>query len=141
MNNAALYNENNTIHKRDIPKYLAKYVPTLKWKKYNNKIMDIGSADGSVTTMLQKFLPPLSNVLGCDISKNMVKFATDNYSNDQISFIVQDIAGDMPEDMKESFDHVFSFYTLNWIKDQKLVFLLRFIFKVFYKKLTLWLFL
>ncbi|CAB3223286.1 unnamed protein product [Arctia plantaginis] len=122
MHNAVAYNKSNIIHKREIPEYLEKYVPTLKWKKNSYRIMDIGSADGSVTTILQTFLPPASKILGCDISENMVKFATDNYSNGQTSFIVLDIAGDIPEDMKESFDHVFSFYTLNWVRDQQRAF-------------------
>lgn len=121
MNNPELYQECNIIQKTDALSSLKKYAPILKWKKYNNKIVDLGCGDGSVTNILKEFLPTDYQLLGCDISESMVMFASDHHSNERTTFTLLDIAGDLPRGMTGYFDHVFSFYALNWVEDQKLV--------------------
>ncbi|XP_022814341.1 juvenile hormone acid O-methyltransferase-like isoform X2 [Spodoptera litura] len=122
MNNPALFEQNNFISKRDALNLLNDIYPKLKWKKSISNVLDIGCGDGSVTSMLKKYIPTDFKLLGCDISEKMVNFANDHHSNEQTSFTVLDIAGDIPEDMKEQFDHVFSSYALHWILDQERVF-------------------
>lgn len=124
MHNPELYEQCNYIHKRDVTEFFEKYTPKIKWRKSINRIMDVGCGDGSVTNILQKFIPTDFKLVGSDISVSMVIHASHHHSNDQTSFAVLDIAGDLPDDMKGNFDHVFSFYALNWVIDQKLVFFL-----------------
>ncbi|CAH1646560.1 unnamed protein product [Spodoptera littoralis] len=122
MNNAALYEQANSMQKRDALNFLDDISPKLKWKKSISNILDIGCGDGCVTSMLKKYIPTDFKLLGCDISEKMVNFANDHHCNEQTSFTVLDIAGDIPEGMKGKFDHVFSFYALHWILDQERVF-------------------
>lgn len=122
MHNAYLYQQSNNIQKRDAVACLEKYATKIKWKKSNNRIIDIGCGDGSVTNMLKKYLPNDFTLLGSDVSENMVNFANKHHCNEKTSFTVLDIVGDLPEGMKGNFDHVFSFYTLHWILDQERAF-------------------
>ncbi|KAF9407855.1 hypothetical protein HW555_012265 [Spodoptera exigua] len=122
MNNAALYEKANSMQKRDALNFLEDISPKLKWKKSISNILDIGCGDGCVTSMLKKYIPTDFKLLGCDISEKMVNFANDHHCNEQTSFTVLDIAGDVPEGMKGKFDHVFSFYALHWILDQERAF-------------------
>ncbi|XP_022814337.1 juvenile hormone acid O-methyltransferase-like [Spodoptera litura] len=122
MNNPALYEQVNSLPMRDVRNILDDISPKLKWKKNISNILDIGCGDGGVTSMLKKYIPTDFKLLGCDISEEMVNFANDHHCNEQTSFTVLDIAGDIPEDMKGKFDHVFSFYTLHRIFDQERVF-------------------
>nr|ANI21405.1 juvenile hormone acid methyltransferase [Helicoverpa armigera] len=119
MNNAVLYEKSNSLQKRDAIMCLEEYASKIKWKKSNNNILDIGCGDGSVTNMLKKYIPTEYKLLGCDISEKMVNFANDHHCNEQTSFTVLDIEGDLPEGMKGNFDHVFSFYALHWVNNQE----------------------
>ncbi|CAH0581407.1 unnamed protein product [Chrysodeixis includens] len=122
MNNAELYQKSNNLQKRDAIKFLEEFAPKLNWKKSNNRILDIGCGDGSVTNMLKQYIPVDFKLLGCDISEKMVNYANDHHCNEQTSFTVLDIEGDLPEGMKGNFDHVFSFYALHWIINQERAF-------------------
>ncbi|CAH1646564.1 unnamed protein product [Spodoptera littoralis] len=122
MNNPALFEQTNFISKRDALNFLDDISPKLKWKKSISNVLDIGCGDGCVTSMLKKYIPTDFKLLGCDISEKMVNFANEHHSNEQTSFTVLDIAGDIPEDMKGKFDHVFSSYALHWVSDQERVF-------------------
>ncbi|KAJ8721406.1 hypothetical protein PYW07_002181 [Mythimna separata] len=122
MNNAVLYEKCNSLQKRDALLCLEENASKMKWKKNNNNILDIGCGDGSVTNMLKKYIPTDFKLLGCDISEKMVNFANNHHCNEQTSFTVLDIEGDLPEGMKGKFDHVFSFYALHWIINQKRAF-------------------
>lgn len=119
MNNAVLYEKCNSLQKRDALLCLEEYASKMRWKTSKNNILDIGCGDGSVTNMLKKYIPTDFKLLGCDISEKMVNFANDHHCNEQTSFTVLDIEGDLPEGMKGKFDHVFSFYALHWIIDQE----------------------
>ncbi|XP_022814338.1 juvenile hormone acid O-methyltransferase-like [Spodoptera litura] len=122
MNNPALFEQTNFVSKRDALNFLDDISPKLKWKKSISNVLDIGSGDGSVTSMLKKYIPTDFKLLGSDISEKMVNFANDHHSNEQTSFTVLDIAGNIPEDMKGKFDHVFSSYALHWVSDQERAF-------------------
>ncbi|CAB3253535.1 unnamed protein product [Arctia plantaginis] len=122
MNKPELYRLSNSMQRKDAAEFLEEYAPKMTWKKNNNRILDVGCGDGSVTNMLMKYLPNDFNLLGSDINENMVKFANEQNRNTQTSFIVSDMVDEIPEEMKRSFDHVFSFYALHWVENQKQVF-------------------
>ncbi|XP_047514079.1 juvenile hormone acid O-methyltransferase-like [Pieris napi] len=119
MNNAELYQKSNNLQKRDALECLQDYARKIKWKK-DVSVIDIGCGDGSVTTAItKKFLPNCKEVVGCDISEQMIHFANKKFSSETTSFMVLDIEGDLPEQMRAEFHHAFSFYTLHWIKQQE----------------------
>ncbi|XP_030020600.2 juvenile hormone acid O-methyltransferase [Manduca sexta] len=119
-----LYNRMNNMTRYDVELCLQEYSPRFNWLKKNARIIDIGSGDGSVTTILSTFIPSDYEVLvGADINPKSVKFANDNYGNKRIKFVQLDIEGMLPDDMKESFDHVFSFYTFHWVDNHQKAFI------------------
>ncbi|XP_030020646.2 juvenile hormone acid O-methyltransferase-like [Manduca sexta] len=118
-----LYNKANAITRNDAQLCLQEYSPRFNWYKKKARVLDLGSGDGSVTTILSTFLPSDYEVLvGADINPKTVKFANDNYGNKKIKFVELDIEGTLPDDMKESFDHVFSFYLFHWVDDHQKAF-------------------
>lgn len=120
MNNAELYEKNNTLQKRDALQCLQEYENKIKWKNLD-AIIDIGCGDGGVTTdVLKRFIPSnYKKVIGVDISQKMVQFANKHHGDKRTVFRVMDIENILPKDLKECFDHAFSFYTLHWVRDQK----------------------
>jgi juvenile hormone-III synthase len=121
MNNPELYEANNSMQLRDGLDFLRNNINRIKWNNSGARVIDIGCGDGKVTTkILKKFLPEnFERLLGCDVNKNMVEFANAHHSDDKTSFCVLDIGGTVPQDMRSAFHHVFSFYALHWIQDQK----------------------
>lgn len=116
---ALLYQNYNSLTRRDAKNCLDDYTPRLTWK-VNDRILDIGCADGSVTKILTTYLPDNYEVIiGCDINSKVIKHANICYANEKMKFIVLDIESELPKYLLESFDHVFSFYTLHWIRNQE----------------------
>lgn len=122
MFNPKLYHENNNTQKKIAQEALENYGKNIKWKEINNRIIDIGCGDGIVTNMLKKLAPRDFTLIGCDINEDMVNLASNNYQDQQTSFKVLDISGDLPKNMKGKFSHVFSFCALNWVTDQQRAF-------------------
>ncbi|XP_028033988.1 juvenile hormone acid O-methyltransferase-like [Bombyx mandarina] len=117
---AELYENSNSIPRQDAADTLNEYSSRLNWKETGESILDIGSGDGSVTDILRSYLPTSRKILlGCDINERMVKHAEERYGNKTTAFTVLNIEGDIPDEMKGQFDHVFSFYTLHWIRNQE----------------------
>ncbi|NP_001036901.1 juvenile hormone acid O-methyltransferase [Bombyx mandarina] len=123
MNNADLYRKSNSLQKRDALRCLEEHANKIKWKKIGDRVIDLGCADGSVTDILKVYMPKnYGRLVGCDISEEMVKYANKHHGFGRTSFRVLDIEGDLTADLKQGFDHVFSFYTLHWIRDQERAF-------------------
>lgn len=119
MNSADLYRKGNNLQKHGTLLCLEEYANKIKWKN-DDRVIDVGCADGSGTIMLKNYmLNNYTKLVGCDISEKMVQFANEHYGSDQTSFRVLNIEGELPEDLKGGFDHLFSFYTLHWIRDQE----------------------
>lgn len=124
MEDAQLYHKHNNLQRRDALNCLEEYSFKIQWNFKGDRILDIGCGDGGVTTdVLKLFLPyNFKHLVGCDLSEKMIKFAKEHHENNRVKFTVLDIATrDLPPDMRESFDHVFSFYTLHWVHQQKYV--------------------
>lgn len=81
-------------------------------------VLDVGCGDGQVTARIAKLYPHIK-VVGCDISKAMLAFASKTYPASEypnLSFIEKDACN---LGICEQYDRVVSFSTLHWIKDQK----------------------
>ncbi|KAF5305587.1 hypothetical protein FQA39_LY01678 [Lamprigera yunnana] len=87
-------------------------------------LLDIGSGPGNIThnTLLPLFKGSIEKAIGIDISNEMVDYANANYGNSILSFEVLDIQHNIPGKYLNRFDYVFSFWTLQCIKDQRKLF-------------------
>ncbi|KAJ0175452.1 hypothetical protein K1T71_008611 [Dendrolimus kikuchii] len=124
MNDCAeLYQVSCNVTKFDAVYFLEQNKDRIKWKPVGDRSIDIGCADGSVTTILESYLPSnYKSLLGCDINEAMVKFANKHHGTDRTQFKCFDIEGDLPHEMVKGYDHVFSLYTLQWIRRQEKAF-------------------
>ncbi|GJQ65554.1 putative juvenile hormone acid methyltransferase activity protein [Trypoxylus dichotomus] len=123
MNEASLYSQNNILQRHDALFVLKRYAKLIKWKyDVEETILDVGCADGNVTVdILLPFLPEnVENIVGVDISKEMIEFAKKKYySNERITFIQGDIGSKKTLEEFEAYDHIFSFFCLHWIQNQR----------------------
>ncbi|CAH0560781.1 unnamed protein product [Brassicogethes aeneus] len=126
MNQVKLYSKNNIMQKTDATYLLDNYLRLVKFKKSEKeKFFDIGSGDGSVTMelLLPRIPENFAKFVGCDISEDMVKFSKSKVVDPRIDFVILDIENNsLPIKMVNEFDHVFSFYCLHWIQNQKQAF-------------------
>lgn len=83
--------------------------------KGNERILDLGCGDGSITSQLAQLVPD-GSVVGIDASRNMIDAAVKTHRAQNLRFNLVDINEISFED---EFDIVFSNATLNWIKDHK----------------------
>ncbi len=82
----------------------------------DERVLDIGCGDGSITAEIAKMLPGGSAV-GIDISPQMVSFANESFSpttNPNLSFCRGDASC---LEFEEEFDLVVSFACLHWVRD------------------------
>lgn len=81
-------------------------------------VLDVGCGDGKITAFIaEKF--PNSTVHGIDISRSMIDFAQKTFPNESypnLTFGLQD-AQDLNEN--ELYDLIFSFTTIQWVKDHQ----------------------
>ncbi|CAG4948875.1 unnamed protein product [Colias eurytheme] len=122
MNNVELYQKYNRLQAHDAVKFLDEYTKKLHWKE-GATVMDIGCGDGKVTaTVLKKYLPARTKVVGSDISERMVNYANKTYASEDIEFVLLDIEGNLPEQMRGQFQQAFSFYALQWPEKHDVVY-------------------
>ncbi|XP_074036879.1 juvenile hormone acid O-methyltransferase isoform X2 [Leptinotarsa decemlineata] len=97
---------------------MEKYQSLLTWKE-NESILDIGSGLGNtVKYILFPHVPKTFKELICsDISREMVDFARTNFQDPKVSHLQLDISTEnLPCDLENRFDHVFSFFCFHWIQ-------------------------
>ncbi|XP_073943206.1 juvenile hormone acid O-methyltransferase-like isoform X1 [Choristoneura fumiferana] len=118
MEDPYVYETINKPSRRDAEEYLAKI--SMKWKTQDARVLDIGCGGGGLTTsVLKKFIPKnFKRLVGCDRSQNSVDFALQHYRSDKIQFIKFDIQDVLPDELKENFDHILSFYVFHWAQRQ-----------------------
>ncbi|KAK4886611.1 hypothetical protein RN001_002882 [Aquatica leii] len=123
MNQAFLYSKYNGLQKNDATFVLTNYLKLIQWKKSGgDSILDIGCGAGDVINdlLLPRIPKNFEKLLGVDLSEDMVDFAKTRCSNPKVSFEQMNIAAeDVPVDFEENFDHIFSFYCLHWVQDQR----------------------
>lgn len=124
MNHPKLYSKYNDLQKNDNLFVLDAFLSRIQWRKGGEKVLDIGSGDGkfAVEFLIPRLPTNFGKYMGCDISANMVKFAVEHYANEKIDFVNFDITSrEIPEDLINEFNHIFSFYTLHWVRQQRYV--------------------
>ncbi|XP_017780256.1 PREDICTED: juvenile hormone acid O-methyltransferase-like [Nicrophorus vespilloides] len=120
MDNAELYSKNHRVQIDEATFVLENYIQGIKWKS-GDSILDIGSGSGEVTMeVLAPLLPnDFEKLVGLDISPEMVNHAKKQNKNPKIDFIVCDIGSEnITKTIDEKFDHIFSFFCLNWVQNQ-----------------------
>jgi trans-aconitate 2-methyltransferase len=82
----------------------------------NERVLDIGCGDGKITAQLA-FRLPGGEVLGIDLSRDMVDFARDKYPAETYSNLAFQWGDASKLDFNEEFDLVVSFACFHWVKD------------------------
>lgn len=122
MNTPKIYEKANGVQRRDAFDVINKYICKIQWRPGgNDRVLDIGCGTGDVTfDMVRPMLPPSYGILiGSDISQKMVDHANDTYYDPKVQFTSLDISKKISDDLVEKFDHVFSFYCLHWVQEQR----------------------
>lgn len=136
MNNAKLYNKANPLQKRDAQQIINEFSHLVKRKseEIDLNLLDVGCGSGDV--LVEILLPALKNnfteVVGVDISKEMIKYASEKYRYKFLKFLKADIESDFlstkalkrnapkPGQLQpESFNFITSFFCLHWIQNQR----------------------
>lgn len=128
MRNPELYEKHNIGQRRQCESLLNEIVPRLRWGSANQKILDVGCASGDFTAQL---IPPKipadrsCQIIGFDISPEMVEHARKHYSQPNIKYILGDIADPNIEAcsvwQEAPFQKIFSFFCLNLVTEQRYV--------------------
>jgi trans-aconitate methyltransferase len=79
----------------------------------DERILDLGCGDGTLTAELAKRVPD-GSVLGIDASESMIETARKDHAGANLRFELLDIDA---MDFESEFDVVFSNATLHWVKD------------------------
>lgn len=118
-----LYYRNNALQKRDAQHVLDEYLHLVNFERRGGTVLDVGCGVGDVTCeLLAPRLPDtVGAVVGVDVSDEMVRFAASKWADHRnVVFGRMNVADEgVPVDYEEGFDHVFSFYCLHWIVQQR----------------------
>jgi len=108
--NAGEYSRGSTLQQRLARKMLMS-VPL----KGTERILDLGCGDGKITAEIATQVPQ-GSVVGVDLSKNMIDFAAENFTQPNLRFEVNDVC-ELP--YREEFDLAVSFFMLHWVREQE----------------------
>ncbi len=111
--NAYEYNNNSSIQEE-----AANYILKLINLKGSEKILDIGCGDGKITADIAKNLTT-GSIIGLDLSQEMIEFAKTKHFQKNLSFFLQDV---QEINFINSFNIIFSSFSIQWIKNKKLLF-------------------
>ncbi|XP_063927672.1 juvenile hormone acid O-methyltransferase-like [Zophobas morio] len=113
-----LYSKNCQMQRFDANYFLTTYLSQVNVKD-NAAVLDVGAGDGLVTLeMLLPRLPNFKKLVVSDKSKKMVDFAKNRFHDERIETVQMDIV-DYHKSFKDYFDHIFSFYCLNNVTEEK----------------------
>lgn len=125
MNEPKLYSKHNSMQTTDNTYVIENFVNLIDWTQDRNQsALDLGCGEGYTTAniLLPKLPPNLTLLLGCDISEKMICFAKKTRRNPRLDFQQLDLMdSDACRRISGQFDHVFSFYCLHWIPDQRYI--------------------
>lgn len=124
MHQAELFADNNEASQSFARECLERYGKHLTWEDVDRKIsvLDVGSADGnSLRNVVLPFCgEKVKEVIGIDISPEMIKYATENTKLDYVQFREMDIEKrEVPKDLINRFDMIFTFNCINWVWEQR----------------------
>lgn len=83
----------------------------------NERGLDLGCGDGRITAAIAAQLPR-GEMVGIDLSENMIALARDRFEAARLRFAVMDVTG---IDFERPFDFVFSNAALHWVADHPAV--------------------
>lgn len=145
MNNAKLYHKSNALQKRDAQDIINEFSHLFDHKPIgsDSTFLDIGCGAGDV--LVELILPKLhenyTEVIGVDISPEMVKYASEQYRSHYLKFLKVDIQSDFLSTKiikrtlrSENVDFITSFYCLHWIENQRWILSFQ---KRFFNKISL----
>ncbi|GJQ66749.1 putative juvenile hormone acid methyltransferase [Trypoxylus dichotomus] len=117
--------DNETAPRNDAIVFLKRYSHLLRWQPYEENILDIGCGDGSVTK--EVLYPYLKEHVGrleaVDLSKDMIEHAKMYNELKNVHYRTVDMNSDAEvQSLGMKFDHIFSFYCIHWILDQRSLF-------------------
>ncbi|KAG8175589.1 hypothetical protein JTE90_013408, partial [Oedothorax gibbosus] len=124
MNDPELYSRASPFQIRDASQVLGVYRKKMGGEVGDgtDTILDIGCGTGDVTSgILAPAIGRFEMLLGVDKSRDMVGYAQQHNSSDNIHYEVLDIAGDVEGFAADwgTFSRIFSFYCLHWVSDLK----------------------
>ena len=137
MNNARLYKKSNALQKRDAEEVVNEFSHLFEnsFDGSDFSLLDVGCGAGDVLVdlVLPKLQSRFVEVVGIDISQEMIKYASEKYRNKFLKFMKVDIESDflssstntfieaqnMGQLKPESFSFITSFYCLHWIQNQR----------------------
>ncbi|KAJ3657569.1 hypothetical protein Zmor_009359 [Zophobas morio] len=116
---AVLYSKHSNLQKSDAAYILDKYSNLLNWRD-GDKILDVGAGEGSVSieVLLPRLPTNFHKLTLSDISPQMLKFAQERCEDSRLDCLLMDISVVVPESLHQQFDHIFSFYCLQWVADE-----------------------
>lgn len=126
MNDPELYHKSVTRTNNDSEKMLLRFADFIKWRSDGgDSVLDAGCGAGHNTyNVILPFLPEnFKRLVGVDLSPNMIEFCRKRYSHSKLSFEVFNLDVEVEKQSLHRsglFDHIFSFYTLQWIPNQSL---------------------
>lgn len=96
----------------------------IQWREDgSDSIIEVGCGCGDVgyDYVLPKLPANFSHYVGVDSSTEMLEYARKNYSHEKMSYEKLDIGMDLDKQQykHQQYDHVMSFYCLNWVQNQK----------------------
>ncbi|XP_014279174.1 juvenile hormone acid O-methyltransferase [Halyomorpha halys] len=122
------YSKFSEDHQKEAKWALGQFWDKLQWST-DEKVLDIGCGSGDATCniLLPAVEASCSQLIGVDMSPQMVSYSQSKWSHSKLSFRLLDISTkEDPLDafdkgIKHSggFDKIFSFFCLQWVKDKK----------------------
>ena len=131
MNDPKIYKRANLLQKRDAEMIMSEFMEHFVESSNKKTLLDVGCGSGDVLVdiIIPKLPESFIEIVGVDISDEMIKYAHQSYETKQLKFIKLDIERDIfssankTAQMKhlrpDSFDFVTSFYCLHWIQNQR----------------------
>jgi juvenile hormone-III synthase len=124
MNNPNLYARKNALQRRDVKDVTDEFSEFFNEKC--ERVLDIGTGTGDVLRdFIAPRLNPTAEIIGMDVSEQMVGYATRNNGGKNVKFVLEDIedrglVSDGGEVFRAgTFDLVTSFFALNHVPDQE----------------------
>jgi juvenile hormone-III synthase len=122
MHNGKLYKQSNFAQRQTAFEVLDEFSHYFNWS-INGKLLDIGTGSGDVLVeIVVPRLPKHVKVYGSDVSKEMVKFAKENFGDEVVSFHQTDISEDyeiLAKKLPQPFDNITSLFCFHWIQNQR----------------------
>jgi len=113
-----MYIGNNSLQRKSANDIISKYIEKMIWKP-DEVVLDFGCGPGDVTSdiLFVSLKNKIKQLVGVDISKEMVDHANKTYGCSKMNFKVLDIENTNDCNFhSKGFDKIFSFFCFQWVK-------------------------